>query len=72
MRGTDGELMGAQTASYAYPIAVFLPGTKKPDWGEEEGQGVSMRHACAHPAAAAVAAAAPSLPPPPSVERSRG
>ena len=31
--------------AYAYPIAVFLPGAIKPDWGEAEGQGVSMRRA---------------------------
>lgn len=28
--------------SYAYPIAIFLPGTEKEGWGDE-GQGVGMR-----------------------------
>lgn len=33
-----------QASSYSHPIAVFLPGRQKEDWGDE-GQGVSMRNA---------------------------
>ena len=38
-----GELCKPENAkSYAYPIAIFLPGTEKEGWGDE-GQGVGMR-----------------------------
>lgn len=39
-----GELCKPENAkSYVYPIAIFLPGTQKEGWGDDEGQGVACR-----------------------------